>query len=128
MTERVARLRQCSQAAKPWLTLERAALLTEFYRDAGPLSPPLLRAGALAYIMEHRTLYIGPEELIVGERGPRPKSAPTYPEICCHTPADFEILIGHAEREIDGSYDVHPAGGHFGFAFREARLRQSEDA
>jgi len=92
MTERLARLRQSSLAAKPWLTLERAALLTEFYREAGPLSPPMLRAGALAYVLEHRTIYIGPEELIVGERGPRPKSAPTYPEICCHSLADFEIL------------------------------------
>ena len=92
MTDRVARLRQCSLAAKPWLTLERAALMTEFYRQAGPLSPPLLRAGALAYVLEHRTIHIGREELIVGERGPRPKSAPTYPEICCHSLADFEIL------------------------------------
>ena len=92
MTERVARLRQASLAARPWLTVERAALVTEFYREAGPLSPPMLRAGALAHVLEHRTIYIGPEELIVGERGPRPKSAPTYPEICCHSPADFEIL------------------------------------
>ena len=92
MTERVARLRQCSLDTRPWLSLERAELLTDFYRDAGPLSPPLLRAGALRHILEHRTIYIGPEELIVGERGPAPKSAPTYPEICCHTMEDFEIL------------------------------------
>jgi len=92
MTERVARLRNCSLAARPWLTLERAALVTEFYREAGPLSPPMLRAGALAHVLEHRTIYIGADELIVGERGPRPKSAPTYPEICCHSLADFEVL------------------------------------
>ena len=66
MTERVARLRQCSLDTKPWLSLERAALLTEFYRDAGPLSPPVLRARALEYIMEHRSIYIGRDELIVG--------------------------------------------------------------
>jgi len=85
-------LRNCSLAARPWLTLERAALVTEFYREAGPLSPPMLRAGALAHVLEHRTIYIGADELIVGERGPRPKSAPTYPEICCHSLADFEVL------------------------------------
>jgi hypothetical protein len=31
---------------------------------AGPLSPPVLRASALQYVFEHRTIYIGPEELI----------------------------------------------------------------
>ena len=102
MTERIARLRQQSLDARPWLTIERGRLVTEFYRQAGPLSAPLLRAGALAHVMEHRTIYIGAEELIVGERGPSPKSAPTYPEICCHTVDDFEIL--HTREKI--SYSV----------------------
>jgi len=92
MTERVQRLRQASLDAKPSVSLERAKLLTEFYRQAGPLSPPLLRARALEYIYAHREIYIGPEELIVGERGPRPKATPTYPELCCHSMEDFEIL------------------------------------
>ena len=30
MTERVARLRACSLEIKPWLSLERARLMTEF--------------------------------------------------------------------------------------------------
>jgi pyruvate formate-lyase/glycerol dehydratase family glycyl radical enzyme len=92
MTERVARLRECSLNTKPWLSLERARLLTEFYQQAGPLSPPILRASAFAYILDHRTIYLGPDELIVGERGPAPKGTPTYPELCCHTMEDFEIL------------------------------------
>jgi len=103
MTERVARLRQASLDATPWLTIERGRLLTEFYRQAGPLSAPLLRAGALAYILERRTLHIGDGELIVGERGPSPKSAPTYPEICCHSLDDFQIL--HTREKI--SYCVN---------------------
>ena len=98
MTERIARLREQSLEARPWLTIERGRLVTEFYRQAGPLSAPLLRAGALAHVMDRRTIYIGPEELIVGERGPAPKSAPTYPEICCHTIEDFEIL--HTREKI----------------------------
>jgi pyruvate formate-lyase/glycerol dehydratase family glycyl radical enzyme len=92
MTERVAHLRQASLDTKPSLSLERAALLTAFYRQAPPLSPPMLRAGSLQYILERRAIYIGPEELIVGERGPRPKSTPTYPELCCHSMEDFQIL------------------------------------
>jgi formate C-acetyltransferase len=92
MTERVAKLRECSLKTKPWLSLERAALLTEFHRGAGPLAPPMLRARALAHLMEHGSIYIGPEELIVGERGTAPKGTPTYPELCCHSMEDFEIL------------------------------------
>ena len=92
MTERVERLRRESLEARPSVSLERARLLTDFYRQAGPLSPPLLRAGALAHIFEQREIWIGAGELIVGERGPRPKATPTYPELCCHTVEDFEIL------------------------------------
>ena len=92
MTERVARLRQASLDTKPWLSIERAALLTEFYRQAVALPEPMLRAHAFYYIMDRKTIRIGPEELIVGERGEAPKGAPTYPELCCHTIQDFDIL------------------------------------
>jgi formate C-acetyltransferase len=42
--------------------------------------------------MENKTIYIGSDELIVGERGPAPKATPTYPELCCHSMEDLEIL------------------------------------
>jgi formate C-acetyltransferase len=42
--------------------------------------------------MENKNIYIGSDELIVGERGPAPKATPTYPEICCHSMEDLEIL------------------------------------
>jgi len=92
MTGRVEKLRRESLDAKPWISMERATLLTEFYRDAPPASTPMLRALALRHFMERRTIYIGPDELIVGERGPAPKGTPTYPELCCHSIEDFEIL------------------------------------
>ena len=92
MTERVARLRQQSLDTKPWLSIERAALLTEFCRRCEPASAPVLRARALEHLMEHKTIHIGPDELIVGERGPAPKGTPTYPELCCHSLQDFDIL------------------------------------
>jgi formate C-acetyltransferase len=42
--------------------------------------------------MEHKTICINPGELIVGEKGPGPQAAPTYPELCCHSLQDLEIL------------------------------------
>ena len=94
MTPRIDRLRSRSLAAVPSLSDERARLLTEFYRSgvARTAPVPVQRAMAFAHIMENKTIHIGPEELIVGERGPAPKATPTYPEVCVHTPADLSII------------------------------------
>jgi len=92
MRERVAKLRQQSLETKPWLSIERALLITEYCRKTKTASVPMQRAQAFRHLMENRTIYIGDAELIVGERGPSPKGAPTFPELCCHTLEDFEVL------------------------------------
>ncbi|UCC76173.1 MAG: hypothetical protein JSW37_11740, partial [Anaerolineales bacterium] len=93
MSVRVARLRQESLDAVPALSPERAELMTEFYQQHTELiSVPLRRALAFRYLMEHKTIYLGEGELIVGEKGPEPKATPTYPELCCHTLRDLDIL------------------------------------
>ena len=84
MNDRVKRLRQQSLDAKPSISAERAQLMTRFYKQAGMMSAPMLRAEAFKYLYENKTIYIGEGELIVGERGPEPKATPTYPEICSH--------------------------------------------
>ena len=93
MTERVKRLRQESLEAVPSLSPERARLMTEFSRlNSGPMAEPIRRARSFEFLLEHKTICINPGELIVGEKGPAPKAAPTYPELCCHSIADLEIL------------------------------------
>jgi trans-4-hydroxy-L-proline dehydratase len=94
MTERVARLRRESLEAAPAISAERARLMTEYYaQHAGrAASAPALRAGAFAHLLAHKQIHIGAGELIVGERGPAPKAVPTFPEICCHSPADLDTL------------------------------------
>jgi len=68
--------------------------VTEFYRhDLGPVvSAPVQRALAFQYLMEHKTICINEGELIVGEKGPAPKATPTYPELCCHSLEDLDVL------------------------------------
>jgi formate C-acetyltransferase len=93
MTERVARLRQQSLDAVPTISAERAELMTEFYRQNTELmSAPMQRALAFQCLMEQKSVYIGEGELIVGEKGPAPKATPTYPELCCHSLQDLDIL------------------------------------
>ena len=93
MTDRVAWLRQQSLDAESSISSERAELMTEFYQqNSGLMSAPVRRAQAFLYLMEHMTICINAGELIVGEKGPAPKAAPTYPELCCHTLEDLDIL------------------------------------
>ena len=93
MSARVAGLRRQSLEAVPTLSTERAELLTAWYRENGVLmSAPVRRARAFQCLLERKAVYIGAGELIVGEKGPLPKAAPTYPELCCHSLSDLEIL------------------------------------
>jgi pyruvate formate-lyase/glycerol dehydratase family glycyl radical enzyme len=92
LTERVAFLREQSVSAVPRISHERAVLMTEFYKSAGLLSAPIRRALAFKTLLEKKAIYIGDQELIVGERGPSPKETPTYPELCCHSLEDLEVL------------------------------------
>lgn len=93
MTDRVARLRRQSLEAVPTISTERAELITEFYaRNHGFISAPVRRALAFQYLLEHKSIYIGEGELIVSEKGHAPKAAPTYPELCCHSLEDLDIL------------------------------------
>ncbi len=93
ITERVTRLRQRSLDARPCIATERAELLTQFDRTHTALmSAPMRRALTFQYLLEHKTIYLGDDELIVGEKGPAPKATPTYPELCCHSLQDLDIL------------------------------------
>ena len=93
ITERVRKLRQQSLEARETLSAERAVLITEFYQqNLGLVSAPLRRSLAFQYLMENKSIYIGEGELIVGEKGPGPKLTPTYPELCCHSLQDLDIL------------------------------------
>jgi len=111
MNERIARLRERSLEAKPAISMERAVLITDYYKSdiAGRVSVPVLRALAFKHFLANKAIYIGDGELIVGERGPAPKATPTYPEICTHSMEDLEILnsrekipyrVGDEERRI----------------------------
>ena len=94
MNERIRILRDQSLKAVPTISLERATLLTEFYKSGLPerVSVPVARGMAFRHLLSHKSICINPGELIVGERGPAPKAAPTYPEICAHSPEDFDLL------------------------------------
>jgi pyruvate formate-lyase/glycerol dehydratase family glycyl radical enzyme len=111
-TERVKQLRQQSLDAIPSLSAERALLLTDFYTQSqGGYSTPVQRALSFQYINQHKTICILPNELIVGEKGPAPKAAPTYPELCCHSLSDLDILDSRAKIPFKVSTETRSAYG-----------------
>lgn len=97
-SERIEMLWEQSVNTVPYIDPERAKLITDFYKSdaAKGTSEPVLRALALKHLLEHKTIYIGDGELIVGEKGVSPRAVPTYPELCCHSLQDLDIL--HSRR------------------------------
>ena len=95
MTHRVQKLRNESLETVPELSIERALIVTEVYKEyEGKVSLPVLRALAFKAVCERKTVVIYDGELIVGEKGHKAKAAPTYPELCCHTTEDFKVIGG----------------------------------
>lgn len=93
MNERIRRLRKLSVETQASLSIERALHQTAFYREnLGKHSTPVLRALNFLDHCQKKTLYIGNDELIVGERGPAPKSVCTFPELNCHSVEDLHVL------------------------------------
>jgi formate C-acetyltransferase len=93
MNERIQLLRKLSVETPESLSIERALISTRFYKENnGRYSVPVMRALNFLEICKQKTLYIGNNELIVGERGPSPKSVPTFPELTCHSVEDLHVL------------------------------------
>ena len=93
MNDRVKRLRQQSIETPTTLSIERALIETAFYKENyGKMPNCVLRARNFLEICKKKTIYIGRDELIVGERGPVPKAVPTFPELTCHTVEDLHVL------------------------------------
>ena len=99
MNDRIKRLRRQTFEAQPSLSIERALIETRFYQENyGKYPIPILRALNFLEICKRKTIYIGEDELIVGERGPRPKAVPTFPELQRYTISQEDIDT--YEREV----------------------------
>lgn len=93
MNSRIERLHMESTGTRPSFSAERARLTTEFYKEwEGRLALPILRAANFRNLCEKKSLWIGQDDWIVGERGPSPKAVSSFPELTCHSESDLIIL------------------------------------
>ena len=67
----------------PAICPERAALITESYKETEALPMALRRAKALEKILAGMSIFIQDGELIVGNQAGKPRSAPIFPEFSC---------------------------------------------
>ncbi len=108
MNERIRRLREESISTPATLSIERALIETRFYKEnEGKLAIPVMRAMNFMEICEKKQIYIGRDELIVGERGEKPKAVYTFPELTCHSVEDLNVLNSREQqRYLIGPEDI----------------------
>ncbi len=80
MTARTKRIKQRMLESDPTVSSERAVLFTDYVKDH-LAEPTMIRlAGAFAHVLDNMSIRIEPEELIVGNMGPTPRSCQIFPE------------------------------------------------
>jgi len=66
--------------AVPTISSERAVLFTNYVKENWSKPVILRNAGAFAHVLDNMTIRIEPDELIVGNMGPTPRSCQVFPE------------------------------------------------
>lgn len=89
--ERTKRLNDSMRGTKPGICVERARLVTESYKMTEGEPVILRRAKALAYILDHMTVFINDDELIVGNHASKQRWAPMFPEICPFSKKELDL-------------------------------------
>ncbi len=77
---RVNRLRERFLSTPPAVCSERAKIVTQAYKDYDGEPAVLKRAKTLCRILSEMSIFIGDDELIVGNQSSKPRSSPIFPE------------------------------------------------
>lgn len=112
MTERMQRAKDKMLSTKATICPERARIYTRVYRENEPLPVVRRRGLALKQTLAEMTLYIEPEDLVLGNTASRPKAAAIFPE----------YAIGWIEKEID-EIDQRTAEAYFATPEVKAELK-----
>ncbi len=91
-TPRIRRLRERMLAAVPEITVERAVVITESYRETEAEPIEIRRALALDRILRRMTIFILEDELIVGHLCDKYRCSPVHPEVNVQWILDDEEL------------------------------------
>jgi len=79
-TERVKKLREKLLSTRIEIDIERAMLITEFWKKSENLPLIIRKAKALRYILDNMSIYINEGEIIVGNQARKDRAVPIFPE------------------------------------------------
>ena len=96
--ERTALLNGDMRASIPSICLERARLVTKSYQKSEGEPYLLRRAKALSDVLDNMTIFIRPEEIIVGNHASKQRFAPLYPETGVLSEKELDLM---PVREVD---------------------------
>lgn len=89
---RTKKLNDAMRSVKPAICIERARLITESYRQTEGMPYIIRRAEGMKYLLEHMTIFIDEEELVVGNHGSKPRSAPLFPEFGGFSKKELDMM------------------------------------
>ncbi len=107
LNDRLQRMRGRLMDSRPCITAERLVLATEAYQRFAGDAVPLFRARVVKYIMEHMTVLLMDDELIVGAPTDKYRGANLHPEFQSSTQFYLKELDDFPVRSTD-PYDVSP--------------------
>lgn len=79
-TERIDALYKYITSSKYGICVERARLLTEYYRNHPDQVPIVRRANGIDYVLQNMSIYIMPGSFFAGNQASHPRWAPLFPE------------------------------------------------
>ena len=92
LSNRIKTLHEKAIHAQPTVSLDRARLVTEFYRKPSVEPFMLRKAYAFEYILMNKQIYIDDEAILVGNHGSRLRSVPVYPENTAWLADEVELI------------------------------------
>lgn len=100
-TDRLKFLKETVQSSPYSICIERALLVTDYFKHRSDKHKPVIvaKAGALAYVLTNKTQRIYPRELIVGSTTSKRVAGPLYPEL--HGLPVMEDLLSFSKRKVN---------------------------
>jgi pyruvate formate-lyase/glycerol dehydratase family glycyl radical enzyme len=80
VSQRVAKLRENLLSSRVEIDIERARLLTDFWKISEDIPLIIRKAKALEYILNNMSIHISEGELIVGNQAKKDRASPIFPE------------------------------------------------
>jgi pyruvate formate-lyase/glycerol dehydratase family glycyl radical enzyme len=105
-SERMEALFQHIKSFKQGVCLERAYYMTEFYKKNMNLPPIVLRAKAIANVLENMTIFLMPGSFFAGNQTSKPHWAPLFPEFDMEW-MEAEFIHGKPYRVQDRPADIY---------------------